>query len=274
MAAKGKRIKAKGNARNGVLKLLECFVPRTPIQWVKLAAKIITSVYLSLILQSLTQSALWMPGDWREAITFVSSLIFVVGSELMRLISPAKAGHGRVHQHAHHAFIKVLLAFGSLLFFAFLLWRTDVLRTDSVWNFAPPPGWWGKQYGSAEPGAVPVKDAGAGQLTLPDFLSQTRGTLYFPPEVSDPQLKAYLLTVGKGDLRAGIKNILDREPMRLIDWAEANGAGIRKHYNSWFMLLHFGMILSLAVAWGLFNKEEEIATDAVLSLFQRFFVRS
>jgi len=40
------------------------------------------------------------------------------------------------------------------------------------------------------------------------------------------------------------------------------------------MLLHFGMILSLAVAWGLFNKEEEIATDAVLSLFQRFFVRS
>jgi hypothetical protein len=155
-------------------------------------------------------------------------------------------------------------ALAFLICFVLLLSTTIGLEKTSVWTFNPTHEWLVKQYGDAKTNP----DEKLADFHLPDFINLEQQKFYFPPQVdNDPELKNYLLVLGKNDLRTGIRNAMDREPIRLIDWAETKGKDIRQRYNNWFAILHFCMIFCAAGAWGSFRNHKEFILEPIFNLF-------
>jgi len=215
------------------------------------------SLYFSSILQSLTVSALWLPKDWRMGIeflvTFGSALTVVIVSVFWKKIFSAK-----LSKQLSPLFAFLLLAAGTGCFF-----EIRSMREECVWHVNKPADWWQKQFGE---GTQSNNMAQIEQVKLPDFINIERSSIFLPPKF-DPAMNDYLTTVGEGNLQNGIQVTLDREPIRLVDWAKGYGMEIRKDYTLRFLYWHFGAILLLSAAWGLFTEKTELAVEGFIEKF-------
>lgn len=263
------------------LKPLAHLRKKSPAWWLGLIVKFITAFYISELLQKFTESALWLPEELREVITFASSFTFLAFSELMAIsVHRLQEGTNEVKNtskskkpaHAKEA-IRTLwpstIALVFLALFVFFFWNSSSLRSVSVWNFSPKPSWWEEQYGHDETNSPPAKREKTDRFHTPPFLNQSKELFYLPDQIDSQIVRDFLLKQGRGDLRAGIRKTLDEQPMYLIEYAETGGEAVRQRYSRKFIILHFCMILCIAGAWGSFQKEEEFALEALINFVSR-----
>jgi hypothetical protein len=282
---------------------------------VRFLAEMAVAWFLSQVLQSLSDSALWLPKEWRLGVGFVISFFAATLCEMVavvvrELLPPSRhAPHdqpadGPEAAHAvaeaHRRRVRVRLArYALVLLFVGLaglgIWRSYLLRNQCVWTLNPPAGWWQQQFGADpvqerlhghaaarrehgaaphpgtgpsggdEPAAAPAHRAASsdGPLVTPDFLNPERGTIYIP-ETFDPEMEEYLRSVGEGDLRDGIREVLDREPILMVDWLRGRGAGRLRETTSHFLQWHLLTVFCLGIAWGISRpKVSEVLPEGV-----------
>ena len=241
-------------------------------KWAFGAFDLFIGYLLSEQLQKFTEAALWMPKEYRIGITFGCSIGFLAVTGLATNLADLRLGHlkeGGEHpsKKARLAAIKrAAVALGFLFWFFICLLLSYHLRTISVWDFEPYPGWWAQQFGDGPTNAPLTNQPDAKLVNVPDFLNQETGKFYFPDEIDDTNLTNYLRSIAgsDGDLRTGIKIAIDREPMRLVVWAADKGGPVRERYNCYFFILHFTMICCAAAAMGVLQKRGELALEAIL----------
>lgn len=231
--------------------------------------------WFSHILQSWTDSVLWLPKDWRIAVeflvTFGAAIVVSILSRASEGSHPAKrVPDGTVSPLPgikpkvlpKHSRVQGVAAFVFVVGASVCCWNVYDLREECIRPLNLPSSWWQQQFG-ADPGSKSNSVARVEDLKVPSFLNPERNTMFLPDRF-DKEMRGYLLAVGGSDLRAGVRLVLDREPMKLIDWADGSGKDIRRNYAAQFLLWHFGFIYSLAAAWGLFTRRVEFALENML----------
>jgi hypothetical protein len=233
-------------------------------------------------LLKLSGNALWLPPEWRDSMQLlipgIGLGVYGMGRHCGKLMRMAYQKAGASHEGESPKHIKEEMRRGAL---SLLLLLTAVvllisyfqLRTDCLYTFQPPAGWWERNFG--DPGAADAEGGeggeagaaahgGAGGLDdkIPSFLDREKSAVFVPRRWT-ADWKSRLLMRGQGNVRAGVQDYLDNDPMQLVDYLQAQGAPYRVSTTVHFLLLHLGIVGLVAFAGGLsFSPVESLAEMA------------
>lgn len=222
----------------------------------------VVAYFLSVILQSITGSALCIPRKWAVTVNYLVALLSGTTTLL------ASSGWSALENKLPVLKIKPvrpLFALGFLLVALVTANHIRSMRTECIHALTVSTDWWYQQFPSLPPSKTEVRDAKA-QDFLPDILSWEQNTLFLPTEF-DQAMSNYLAQVGGGRLRDGLQVVVDRAPMEMIDWAKGAGTPYVIAAQRQFYFEHFLTILCIAAGFGLVEKHFRI--EALLTLFSK-----